>query len=243
MRALGINRPSSDPWLPLSFLSPQLGGGGLWPSQEGSSLAAPSPSLSCWKPGLLSFLSLNPSTWHPSPASLFPCPWSPAFLSPFLAHSAALAHFLCLMRPRSCAGTSPVKTSEPPATPAVAQPSPTPISAGTQSSVLQPRGAQAGGVPLEARWLSKHWGWSLLAEARLRVHKFRTGVFPGPQPTAGGGRRPRPPASPAGFLAAGCSWLPRSISSVRTPAPPTPPLHSPDCHVPSLASQAACSDT
>lgn len=60
-----------------------------------------------------------------------------------------------------------------------------------------------------------------LAEATLRVHKFRTGEFPGPQPTAEGGRKPRPPASPVDFLAAGCSWLPRSISSVRAPAPPS----------------------
>lgn len=206
------------------------GCGGLWPRQEGSSLAAPSLSQ------LLETRPPKPpfpeSIHHCIQASLPSSPTLGALLSshPFW-HSGALAHLLCLVRLSSFAGTAPVKTSGPPASPVLAQPPATP-SRYTKVQSSCPVVPRLG--LLVFLWRPggyKHWEWGLVAEGRLRVHKFRMGVFPGPWPTAGGGKRPRPPASPVGFLAAGCSWLPRSISSVRAPATPTPPLHSLDCHV------------
>lgn len=89
-----------------------------------------------------------------------------------------------------------------------------------------PCGTQSGptGVHLEARWLCKHGGGASWQSPALREHKLRTGAFRSPA-SCQGGRGPRSPVSPAGCPAAGCSWLPRSLS--RPPAHPLTPLPHP----------------
>lgn len=230
MRALGINRPSSDPWLPLSFLSRQLRGGGLWPRQEGSSLAAPSPSQLLEtrppEPPLPESIHLASKPRFPLPLPLEPCfpltlfgtLWSPC--PPPLPREAQLIcwHLPCedFWAPGTpCSGTAPCHFQQV-----------------HKSSVLLPCGAQTGltGVPLEARWLSA-LGVGPPGRGQAQGAQVQDGGVSRPLANCWGREGPRPPASPAGFLAAGCSWLPRSISSVRAPATPTPPLHSLDCHV------------
>lgn len=234
MRALLINRPSSDPWPLLSFLSPHLrvGGCGL-----GRKEAAWEPALRGWNQSPVPKPPpLHPPGCQPGPAQLLrspptflptltaPCPvtWSPApsfigtlwgscqLLSPPAPQHLTLYAF-CTLNASALA--------QPP------RPDP-----GRYAQVRSPAPYDAcpgpTGVTLQARWLCKHRGGPLSRElsgsssARGEVQTWIPGLLPG-----------REEARVSSGLPSSCVQLAPTTGLFCPRFPQPRPVHSPDGHV------------